>query len=871
MDLASWCNELVAVTSSAEAWVGRNPELVRNEKEGLLKELRRGGRIFRTCARAAGRKMSVGVFGPSQAGKSYLISALARGANNELGAIFDKDVIDFISKINPEGGKESTGLVTRFTLSRDPAAPAGSPVRLSMLSEMDIVKIVANTYYADCEHKETPTVNPETMAQLRKQATGASHVTLDDMEDLREYIVNEFRARPRVQELEREYWDEALELAPKLDLEGRVKLYSVIWDEVDEFTNLLRKLLQPLAALDNPETCYCSLDALVPRERSIIDVATLADLDTGQPELELVTAAGRRAKLPRAVVTALVAELTIEMAEKPAPYFEHTDLLDFPGYRSRYKLDDVRRELKKPGMLKELFLRGKVAYLFQRYSAQRELNGMLLCIGPSNQEVQDLPAVINSWINSTHGETPEQREGRQVSLFLVLTKFDMEFEEKTGAPSVATRWDTRLHTSLLDFFGKQHDWPAKWTPQHGFNNIFLLRNPNYKFKAVLAYDDAGREVGILDSSRKLVGELQSAFLQSPLVARHFAEPGRAWDEAMKLNDGGISYLRESLSPICDPAIKRRQLLENVNACRMNLARRLEAFYQSDDRGELTKKKLQLIVSLFQSLGEMEKQRHRLGHLLRSFTISDMDIFNMHKEAMRRHREEREQAGNSKPAPVAEEAIDLAALDFGKLNPFEGDEEDAAPEPARDEADSFAAHIEGKWVEQLHALADDPKKQTFFMLPEQQFSALASELATGVERLGLREKMAAEFRRVAAYANTQKTSITRRQAALAARMINEYVDWLGFNPHNQNDAERTVQLPGNRNTVVFQPAPTLTGLPVLGEKRGKYTQKWFGDWLNAMAGLILENVNFDGKKTINVQENLALGEILTKFETQPAGV
>ncbi len=59
---------------------------------------------------------------------------------------------------------------------------------------------------------------------------------------------------------------------------------------------------------------------------------------------------------------------------------------------------------------------------------------MLLCIGPSNQEVQDLPGVINSWIAVTHGEKPEDRVGKLVSLFLILTKFDLEFEDKRARP-----------------------------------------------------------------------------------------------------------------------------------------------------------------------------------------------------------------------------------------------------------------------------------------------------------------------------------------------------------------------------------------------------------------------------------------------------
>lgn len=82
-----------------------------------------------------------------------------------------------------------------------------------------------------------------------------------------------------------------------------------------------------------------SIEALIPRKTSIIDVALLHGLS--EPATDMLTilgAEGRKASLPRAVVTALTAEITIHMREKPDDFFDHTDLLDFPGYRSRMKL-----------------------------------------------------------------------------------------------------------------------------------------------------------------------------------------------------------------------------------------------------------------------------------------------------------------------------------------------------------------------------------------------------------------------------------------------------------------------------------------------------------------------------------------------------
>ena len=58
---------------------------------------------------------------------------------------------DFIQDINPAGGKSPRASSRAFTLTPS-GAPAMFPVKLRLLSELDIVKILTNTYYADCRH-----------------------------------------------------------------------------------------------------------------------------------------------------------------------------------------------------------------------------------------------------------------------------------------------------------------------------------------------------------------------------------------------------------------------------------------------------------------------------------------------------------------------------------------------------------------------------------------------------------------------------------------------------------------------------------------------------------------------------------------------
>lgn len=119
--------------------------------------------------------------------------------------------------------------------------------------------------------------------------------------------------------------------------------------------------------------------------------------------------------LPRPVVTALAAELRIVCRERPLPFFEQTDLLDFPGYRTRFKSDLKRFFRDAPDRApREVFLRGKVDYLFQRYTGDLELTTMVLCIADSTLEVPSLPKAVESWVALTHGDTPEKRRGKPV-------------------------------------------------------------------------------------------------------------------------------------------------------------------------------------------------------------------------------------------------------------------------------------------------------------------------------------------------------------------------------------------------------------------------------------------------------------------------
>ena len=245
--------ESIAQSSTdAMSWVADNPDIVGADGPMLNRQLYKHRRTAERLVRAVKRPMCVGVFGPSQAGKSYLISALARKDTNPLVASFDgvPGGIDFVRTINPEGGEESTGQVTRFTISR-PSTPAGYPVAIRLLSLTDIVKILGNTYHSDVDLSNEPDLDQDALVQaLQEAAERRSETTTrflaDDAYDLQEYFEKNFRGQPRIRALSHGYWAGLAEHGPKLGASSLASLLSWLWGGLEPFTRFLIRIIEAL-------------------------------------------------------------------------------------------------------------------------------------------------------------------------------------------------------------------------------------------------------------------------------------------------------------------------------------------------------------------------------------------------------------------------------------------------------------------------------------------------------------------------------------------------------------------------------------------------------------------------------------------------
>jgi len=59
---------------------------------------------------------------------------------------------------------------------------------------------------------------------------------------------------------------------------------------------------------------------------------------------------------------------------------------------------------------------------------------------------------------------------------------------------------------------------------------------------------------------------------------------------MRLNDGGISLIRERLRPACNPQLKRTQIETSLAERQERLAARFKTYWKSDDKEEARQQK-----------------------------------------------------------------------------------------------------------------------------------------------------------------------------------------------------------------------------------------------------------------------------------------
>lgn len=853
--LAEACLATATAAGEAVAWLGDNlPDSV--GVKALQKRLRKQSVEARQLAAAAARPLSVGVFGVSQAGKSFLIGKLIKPSGRAAAVVFGRGAAevrqDFLEQINPEGGDETTGLVTRFTLRRF-ETPEGYPVVLRLLREVDIVKVLANTFRFDLKGQyrlrtgpkesdiddRTPT--PERIRALVDLLAGARRprpepgFAVEDVYELRDYVERKLDDHVLAGPDAEAYWMFLEEALPRLDAHGRAKALAPLWAGLEEFEGFYLCLKSALDQLGHPFRIYAQLEALRDRRHGVLHVETLYELNRPTAERTLVVAGerGQTVRLPIAVVTALTAELSVSLERAPWDFFRHTDLLDFPGARARENstVHEFLRNPEKPNAAGHCFRRGKVAVLFDNYAAELDLNAMLLCVGPENDEVKTLPDLIQDWIGRTHGDTPPKRQQANTALFFCLTKADTLFVRRVGSENPVAK---RFANNLAPF----GDWIREWIPGRPFDNTFLIRSTGIHSPALFTYDPMPPDGTLAhvpperalttEFGRLLEQEIRPKFLDEPLVRRHVADPSVKLEAVLAINDGGTSLLAAAIAPVCNPDLKSRQIRPRAQEIAQAVRGDLAHYYES---GDVETRITERVVRMRTLCEALKRQPTLIGPFLAAFRVDEPLIEAAYREARR--------TASTRPADD-----DLFDGLFGDT--------DAAAQPT---SLGFGQVIAIWWARHLTSCADRFSWCARLGIDTDLLRAFVGELVAGAERLDVARRIE---ERLDDYTLSmlRLDAATRRVAIHAALLLNGHVNYPGGR-----------EAPANRSRFVRVVAPGPGEMVHLPEnRRDMLRARWSyaNDWLNALQDLARDNAAHGQRGTFDPQQNARLGRILERL-------
>ncbi|OJY29486.1 MAG: hypothetical protein BGO98_47395 [Myxococcales bacterium 68-20] len=570
----------------------------------------------RKLRRAWARKQSVGVFGPSQAGKSFLVGALLSHELGSLEVLSRGGAVDFLKEINPAKGVESTGVVTRFSASASPPLRKGD-FYCELLPLEGVLHSMATGFLVECTSPPLDVDRVErTLREARLQAGPPAapiharawesvwHELTKRYQDRHPYL-NELRRHPAMKDgLGKEIGTSA----------GWVLVYSLLWGGpgyARDLDQLMRTLVTGIDQLGYAEAVEVGLAHVRASSDapSVIDASCLNALGTSRTIVPATTLDGRDVALDPGVLAALIAEIRLPLRGVAGSLLDKADILDFPGGRALKGINGFGPAELNTGKLEnaiEVYKRGKLTFLFEQYSLDREITSLLLCSpGPTKPEAIQLQSQVESWLSIRHGSpTPKDpKEVEQPSLFLALTKFDMSLGA-LRSDNAKDRWDSRVDEACVDFWARGHgswlfNWGSKGRP---FTNLFWIRNPYADQMQALKPGDPDYEA------------VKQGYLASRAVATYIASPEEKWlavegyDPTSSLPKSGVPLLSTHLRAKLSEDIKGKELAHEARAIRSELLSVLKSLTPSRDEAEARARRIEDAKQLVEAMGAEMSRR-----------------------------------------------------------------------------------------------------------------------------------------------------------------------------------------------------------------------------------------------------------------------
>lgn len=611
------------------------------------------------------------IFGQSQVGKSYLIDALLSNHSNSF-KIKDcnNKAYDFKKDINPPGGgSEATSLVSRFSASYKPINEK-FPIKANLLSPADIVLVLCDSYYNDIrpsrenmlQISEIETIIDSLKEKYINESNVQNYFHEDDVIDIQDYVFENFSTK--ASNLPTKYFEEISLLISKVNPDNWIDLFSVLWNRNQKFSSLFINLINEFKKLNFSKTIYLPIESVLYKHGTLLDIVRIKELFEESRRLEsdyrettdLLILNGSNESIlsfKKSYLCAITAELVFNIPSEIANekfFLKEIDLLDFPGARARKTTPENEVEEKS---MNDYLIRGKVAYLFNKYAITEKLNILLLCAKHEQPSERAMPELIAPLINRIIGDTPESREeflnkSKVPPLFIIGTFFNVNLEfnlsrdNNKDNTSLLYRWEQRFNRSLAEELIdiKNYDWFKNWTKsQRNFQNIFLLRDFEHSTQIFDGYShDNPLEIKIKDDPESYPNfreELRKSFIEYPFVKEHFNNPEESWDRAASINEDGTGLIIQKLTVVASNIAEARKDKNKRELVQLNITLLIELkkYYHDSDSDNMlqnaksTAGKIQGYLDI--SFG---KDPYFFGTMMREFMIPQSKVYDLfHKK------------------------------------------------------------------------------------------------------------------------------------------------------------------------------------------------------------------------------------------------
>ena len=633
-------------------WVEKN--LKYEEQNTLLLKLKNALNTFRKIDDNIGLKPVIAVFGGSQVGKSYLIKNLLSSKGQPF-FIRNKGIeYDFLKDINPPGvGAESTGVVTRFTVNKE-IKFGDFPIKVKLLTPKDILIIILDSFFLDIKKITQFPKSKELdkhICELEANNNDSKQTALSeyDVLEIKEYFENHLSKHTILFEglNESKFFERIGKIISGFESQKWKTIFEVLWNKNEHLSKLFILLISNLKELDFENIVYLSFKEVLRGEGEILDVMRLRELKDSQKLTLVKKDNGNEIEVKLSLITALTAELIFSIPEElvnSKEFLKNSDLLDFPGARSRLAIES---EDINDDTIPDMLLRGKVSYLFNKYSDDYNINNLLFCTNDKQLDVNEIPSLLFNWISKNIGSNSYDRNYSLIDtsvppLFVIFTFFNNQlkydttndFEYLNSYQKLDYKWDTRFNRFFENEIVTQtKNWHLDWTKDHqNFKNFYLLRDFKYSNDSFEGFEQEGYEVKTNEDRNVFLEKAKESFLKFKFVQKHFESPSASWDIAASLNSDGSESIIENLTQVSNNLTKTNHYINSLNNLVIALKAELNKHLHTDDLVILKQNSMRSVTEFqfaFNSI--LTKDINAFNKLVKSLSLQPVEIYNLLNE------------------------------------------------------------------------------------------------------------------------------------------------------------------------------------------------------------------------------------------------